>query len=264
MSSSISRGVHRQRWKTATNPSTHIPSHDKTEDSELLSWLQASHLSVGHLHAAKSVAAHKENRTPVSEIICDNPRNSGSGPNVCLAINNPSSSEATSLRNRDAAAEIESASREMDALRRLVRSELECERLSGELAALRGQLRQVEAENDELRTDLSRAVERSHTAIDAAMEASQLVSGGGSGGSVSCSVRLRPLRQWPRASVRRRLRSKRSAVTSSRSCGKHVAQRRTPVIRWAASCSRPFSCSSSYYYHVNCRFSSLERASHES
>ena len=177
MSSSISRGVHRQRWKTATNPSAHIPSHDKTEDSELLSWLQASHLSVGHLHAAKSVAAHKENRTPVSEIICDNPRNSGSGPNVCLAINNPSSSEATSLRNRDAAAEIESASREMDALRRLVRSELECERLSGELAALRGQLRQVEAENDELRTDLSRAVERSHTAIDAAMEASQLVSG---------------------------------------------------------------------------------------
>ncbi len=171
--------VYRQRWKKATNSDPDTTHLDKSEDAEVLSWLKGSHLSVGQLHAAKvgAVVHQKENRSPVSEF-CDNPRSSGCiGSGKALVITNPSDSMSEPFKQRDLPAESESGSREIDALRRLVRAELECERLSGELVAMRGQLLQVEAENDDLRADLARAVERSHTAIDAAMEASQLVSG---------------------------------------------------------------------------------------
>lgn len=95
---------------------------------------------------------------------------------LSIAPNPPNSHEAVD-RRRDFVDENELGTLDMESLRRLVRSELECERLNGEVAVLRNQLRRLEAENEDLRRDLERAVDQSHTAIDAAMEASQLVAG---------------------------------------------------------------------------------------
>jgi DNA repair exonuclease SbcCD ATPase subunit len=172
--------MHKQRWRNATYSTSDLaytPHADQVEDAEVLSWLQGSNLTVGQLHSAKAglnghITASVAHTTGKSAFETGHDH---LGRFVAGQLS-PTEHEAP-VRRCATPPENGPGSMDMDALRRLVRSELECERLSGEAAALRRQAQRLEAENETLRADLSRAVERSHTAIDAAMEASQIVAG---------------------------------------------------------------------------------------
>lgn len=161
---------HKRRWRNATNNSGPDPKLlDEFEDSELLSLLRDSNLTVGQLNTFRNGSEHRQ----VARFTCTNPRRADEDQ-----IHNVAQQATLAVDDmRRCDGEDQTNSLNMESLRRLVRSELECERLNGEVAALQSQVRQLEAINEDLRCDLVRAVDQSHTAIDAAMEASQLVAG---------------------------------------------------------------------------------------
>ena len=165
---------HKRRWRNATHSSSSDAQLlDKLEDSELLSLLRGSNLSIGHLNATKAGLEHRQ-RTVLSSASANLRRMGEVHGSREQTIDAPNI-DAANVRHLEG--EDQADSLNMESLRRLVRSELECERLSGEVVALQKQVRQLEAINEDLRCDLARAVDQSHTAIDAAMEASQLVAG---------------------------------------------------------------------------------------